>query len=246
MKVRAIKTEKVTPKSISLEFLLNKYLPKIFENSIVVITSKIVSLCEGSVVAIEDVDKHELIKKEADFFIPPEKNQYGIILTLKNGMLVATAGIDESNGNGYYILWPENAQKTANNIRSYLCKKFGLKNIGVIISDSRTAPLRWGTTGFGLAYSGFNPIKNYIGTPDLFGKILKITKSNVLDALSVAAVMEMGEGREQTPLAVITDIPYVKFLLRNPSKKEIDQLRVRLKDDLYSIFFANAPWEKGI
>jgi len=158
-------------------------------------------------------------------------------------MLVATAGIDESNGNGYYILWPESAQKTANNIRSYLCKRFGLTNIGVIISDSRTTPLRWGTTGFGLAYSGFNPIKNYIGTPDLFGKILKITKSNVLDALSVAAVMEMGEGLEQTPIALITNIPYVEFLSRNPTKKELDQMRVKLDEDLYSIFFENAPWE---
>jgi len=64
-----------------------------------------------------------------------------------------------------------------------------------------------------------------------------------LDALSVAAVMEMGEGLEQTPIALITNIPYVEFLSRNPTKKELDQMRVKLDEDLYSIFFENAPWE---
>ena len=32
--------------------------------------------------------------------------RYHMTLTIKQGMLIPTAGIDESNGDGYYILWP--------------------------------------------------------------------------------------------------------------------------------------------
>ena len=50
--------------------------------------------------------------------------------------------------------------------------RFSLKNVGVIITDSRTTPLRWGVTGFSIAYSGFEPLKNYIGTKDILEKDL--------------------------------------------------------------------------
>ena len=45
-----------------------------------------------------------------------------------------------------------------------------LKKVGVIITDSKTTPLRWGTSGVAISYSGFSPLKNYIGSPDIFGK----------------------------------------------------------------------------
>ena len=41
-----------------------------------------------------------------------KKNSLG--LTMKNNILIPGAGIDVSNGNGYYTLWPRNPQKTAN------------------------------------------------------------------------------------------------------------------------------------
>lgn len=245
MKTFAIKTHKIRPFRQNLFEILDKYLKTLKERSIVVITSKIVSICQGRVIKIEKADKKELIKKEAEYFLPAEENKYNITLTIKGNLLVPTAGIDESNGAGYFILWPKNPQKTANEARKYLRRRFSIKKIGVIITDSKTTPLRWGTTGAAIAHSGFAALNNYIGKPDIFGRKLKVTKANVLDALAASAVLVMGEGNEQTPLAVIEDIPFGKFQDRNPSKKELQDFHINMEDDLYGPLLKSVKWRKG-
>ncbi len=245
MKIFSIKTHKIRPYKQNLFEILDKYLKSLKERSIVVITSKIVSICEGRVVKMEKADKKELIEQEAEYFLPPEKNKYNITLTIKGNLLVPTAGIDESNGNGYYILWPEDSQKTANEVRQYLCKRFSIKKVGVIITDSKTTPLRWGTTGVAIAHSGFASLNDYIGKPDIFGRKFKVQKANISDALAVSGVLIMGEGSEQTPLAVVEDVPFVKFQNRNPSKKELKEFHIDMEDDLYGSLLKGVKWRKG-
>lgn len=244
MKVRTIKTHKITPKDQNLFGILDQYLLQMEEKSILAVTSKIIAICQGRVAKIGKINKEELIKKEADYYLPKEKSKYNFMLTIKNNLLVASAGIDESNSNGYYILWPKDLQKTANKIRNYLKKRFKLINVGMIITDSKTTPLRWGVTGAAIAHSGFNALNDYIGTPDIFGKKLKVTKVNVMDGLAASAVLVMGEGKEQTPLAVISDIPFVKFQKRNPSQKEIEELKIKIEDDLYAPILTDVKWKK--
>jgi len=159
--------------------------------------------------------------------------------------LAVNAGIDESNGNGYYLLWPDDPQKSVNDVRIYLEKRFGHQNYGVIMTDSKTTPLRWGVTGITLAHSGFRALNNYIGEPDIFGKKLRVTKVNVMDGLAAGAVLNMGEGNEQTPLAVITDLPFVSFTGRDPSEPELKELHIPLDEDIYGAVLQAAPWQKG-
>ena len=237
-----IKTDVITPGSIELTTLLDKYVPTIREKSIVAITSKVVSLCENRVVKIGLEDKEQLIIREADYYLPPN-NPYGISLTIKDHILIPTAGIDESNGNGYYILWPEDSQRSANTLRRYLAQKYRLKHIGVIIVDSKTTALRKGTTGITLAHSGFAALQNYIGRPDIFGQPLSVTKANLADGIAAAAVLVMGEGNEQTPLALIESVPSIVYQDRNPTVAELAELRIDIKDDLYAELLNNAPWQ---
>lgn len=245
MKIISVKTQKVTKDDTNLFPILQKYLPSLKERSILAVTSKIVSICEGQLVKIDKIDKKKLIEQEADYYLPPEENQYNITLTVKRNLLVPTAGIDESNGNGYYILWPKDPQKTANGIRIFLQKTYSLKNVGVIITDSKTSPMRWGTTGIAIAHSGFAALNNYIGKPDIFNRYLHVTKANVLDALASASVVVMGEGNEQTPLAVIEDVPFVQFQDRNPLPAELKELHIPMDDDLYGPILKSVPWLKG-
>lgn len=245
MKISAIRTEKIVPNGKVLFSVLDRHIKHFQEKSILAITSKIVSICEGRIAKIGDVDKKKLIKQEAEYFLPLEEDKYDITLTIKNNILIPNAGIDESNGNGYYVLWPSNPQKTANDVRKYLLDRFSLKNIGVIVTDSKTDPLRMGTTGICIAHSGFLALNNYIGQPDIFGWKLKVTKANIIDALAAAAVAVMGEGSEQTPLAIIEDIPFVKFQRRNPSKTELQGLKIDLEDDLYAPLLKGVKWEKS-
>ena len=117
--------------------------------------------------------------------------------------------------------------------------------MGVIITDSRSAPLRWGAIGISIAHTGFKALKNYIGTRDLFGRIMQAERANIADALAVAAVVEMGEGNEQTPLAIISDVNFVDFQKRNPTKKELDFLKLTIENDFFSYILTKTDWLKG-
>lgn len=245
MKITAIKTDKITPNKYKLTEVLDKYLTGLSENSILVITSKIVSICEGSVLKNNEVDKHELIKKESDLMLSNQKNKYGVDLTIKNNTLIANSGIDESNGGGYFIIWPKDPYKSAIDVWEYVRNKLNLKKFGVLITDSKTTPLKWGTTGTSLSYCGFEPLKNYIGKPDIFGRKLMFTKANIADGLAAAAVLAMGEGIEQTPLCVIEDIPFVTFRSHPPTKKDIESLNISIKEDIYAPLLTSVKWKKG-
>jgi F420-0:gamma-glutamyl ligase len=117
--------------------------------------------------------------------------------------------------------------------------------VGVIITDSKTTPMRWGVTSIALAYSGFKSLKDYIGKEDLFGRKFQFEKLSIIDSLATSARVTMGEGSEQTPMAIISDIPFVKFQDRNPTKKELKELEITVDIDIYGPFLKNAQWKKG-
>jgi len=244
MKITVYKVPKITSRSHDLFELLDSVLPDLPEGCVVAIATKIVSLCEGRVVAAEGADKDELIRQEARWYLP-RAGAYHVSFTITRGKLIPTAGIDESNSDGHYILWPEDLQQSANAIREYLVRKHGRKRIGVILTDSTTRPLQWGTTGIALAHSGFMPLKDYIGQPDVFGRPMQFQKSNIANGLAAAAVTMMGEGDEQTPIALVEDVPFVEFQERNPSKQELADLRIEREDDLYWPLLKLAKWRKG-
>lgn len=245
MIVTSIHTSPIRASERTLASVLDEFVPAFSEHEILVVTSKIVSLCEGTVVKVGEVDKNTLIEKEADTFLPADTNPYGFHISIKNNTLIASAGIDESNGDGYYILWPKDVQKSANDIRDYLCHRFSLNEVGVIITDSHVLPLRWGTVGTCLAHSGFEGLNSYIGTPDLFGRKLKVTYSNVSEGLAASAVVCMGEGNESTPLALIKEASFVHFQDREPNQEELSKLAISKEEDIFAPLLASAKWESS-
>ena len=245
MIVTAYKTKKVS-KGDKLFSILDASLPVIHDGCVVVVTSKIVSICEGSIVKNDgSIDKHKLIKQEADSYLDvPLSQAYGVTITIKDHKLVANSGIDESNGNGYFILWPRQPFKSATVIWEYLRKKYRLTKFGVIITDSHIMPLQWGTRGRAIAWCGVEPLKNYIGQPDIFGKNLHATKASITDGIAAAAVAVMGEGNEQTPLVVIRNVPFVTFVDHPPTKQKIEAMAIAINDDLYAPLLTAADWKK--
>lgn len=246
MNVKAIRTDKILPQSPpSLTDFLDANITQLAENSVVAIASKVVAICEGRVVPIEGTDKDELIKQETSLYLPREDNPYRVTLSVTHNLLVAAGGVDESNSGDYYVLWPKDKQASANAIREHLAAKYNLKDVGVVVTDSTTRPFQWGTTGLGIAHSGFKALKNYIGTQDIFGRELQFQQNNIMNGLAAAAVLLMGEGNEQQPIAIITDVPFVEFEPHNPSTKDLDQLRISIDEDVYSPLLKNVPWRVG-
>ena len=246
MKIVAIKTRKFLPPKDNLEDLLG-VIKSLKENSVVAVTSKVVSITEGRSIPLESSSKDEIAMKEADKYIPREKAPGGLVLhTIKNNILIASAGVDESNGAGYYILWPKDPQLSAKKIWEYLRKKFNLKNLGVIITDSRLVPLRRGVVGISIGFFGFKPLKDYRKTVDLFGREFRMETSNMPDSLATAAVLEMGEGSESQPIAIITDIPKIEFTDKEfvPQTPD-DSFDIPEKEDMFYPFLSSVKWEKG-
>lgn len=245
MLITPIKTPLVRVNGCSLIELIDRAVPEMPERSILAVTSKIISLCEGSTVPLHATDKDALIRKESEYYISPEKNKWGITLTLTRNILIPSAGIDESNADGTYLLWPRNPQRTANALRAHLARRFTRRALGILITDSKTAPLRRGTTGIALAHSGFDALTDYVGSQDLFGKPFRVSRRSVVDGLAAAAVCAMGEGSEQTPLALISDVSFVRFRRRSPTKAELEFLHISLAEDLYAPLLRAAPFRRG-
>lgn len=246
MIVKAIKTRKFLPPKDNLWDLFSE-IKSLKENSVVAITSKVVSIGEGRCIEISKISKDELAIKEADQYLPREASPDGMILTtIKNNMLVASSGVDESNSANYYTLWPKNPKLSAKKIWKFLKKKFQVKNLGIIITDSRLVPLRRGVVGIAIAYFGFKPLKDYRNKKDLFGREFKMETSNLPDSLATAAVLEMGEGSESQPIAIISDIPNIEFIKGEFRPKSFDdEFEIPLKIDMFYPFFSSVKWKKG-
>jgi putative folate metabolism gamma-glutamate ligase len=246
MNIKSYKTHIVTPGE-SLLKIVTEHVQHIPEKSILVITSKILSVCQNRILSKDAVkDKLALIQQEADLYLEGNYiEKYGVCLTIKNGILIPTAGIDESNSDDHYILYPVNIQAEAERLWQGLKKAYHCHKLGILMTDSHTTPLRRGVTGIALGWCGFQPLYNYIGKPDIYGRLLRCTYTNVLDGLAAAAVFVMGEGDEQTPLALITDIEQIVFQDRAPTEKEVSSVSISLAEDLYAPLIASVNWRKG-
>lgn len=244
MLATAIKTHKIQVGE-SLTAILDLYLPPLEEEDIIVITSKVVSLCEGRVISKSSVRKDVLIYEEADAIASTPHRPYDVYLTIKNNLIIPSAGIDESNSQDNYILYPKNVQETACHVWEHIQKKHHLKHFGVMITDSHTTPLRRGVTGVALGWYGFNPLYSYVDKPDIYGHPLKFTYLNLIDALASTATLVMGEGDEQTPLAYLKNVPKIDFYTQPSLQKsqEIVSVSIPLEDDLYAPLLTCVPWE---
>jgi len=243
MKVCALHTHRIQPEE-AIEDVLFAYLPSLKEKTIVGITSKILSYTENRLIEKENATKQDLIEKEAEVILRCPNNPHGFQLTLKDHIMMASAGIDESNAKGCYVLLPKNIMKSAAHIWKWLKKTYNLTHVGVIITDSQSIVLRPGVKGVGLGFCGFKPLYSYKGTLDLDQRIIKTSQLNVLDSLATTLVFMMGEGAEQTPLALMEEAPRVVFSSAVPTKKEKEAMHITPKDDLYLSLLSQGRWEK--
>lgn len=229
MRVRGVRT-RIFKESEDVVAFVKSHIPKLRENSVLAITSKIVALSEGRTASSRD--KEKLIKKESTWALRTHKEWWW---TEKDGMLLVNAGIDDSNAKGKLVLLPRDSFKIARNLQMRLRKLYRIRKLGIVITDSRISPMRAGVTGLALGYAGFRGVRDYRGKRDLFGRKLKVTMTDIADSLATVATLVMGEGAERRPLAIIEDAP-VEFVER-VNRKEV---QVSAKDDMYAPLFKRA------
>lgn len=209
---------------------IEEHIPTLKDSDILVITSKIVALAESrTFTARDEEEKIRYIEAESTWHT---RTKY-VHLTMHDRMPMANAGIDESNGDGKCIMLPSDSYASAYDIWFKIREKYSIANLGIIITDSRTIPFRNGTTGISLGHAGFRGIHDYVGKLDIFGRPFSYARTNVSDALAVAAVHTMGEWDECQPLAIIRN-PHVTY---TDERQNGDDLIIAPEDDMYAPLF---------
>lgn len=224
-----IKTRIVKPPKDEIWDIIDSL--KVSENDIVFITSKILSIHQGRTVKDTGNNKEQLIKQEADKLLEyhNKEDDFTSRITITNGNIILAAGIDASNADGHFILWPKDVDKLCQEIRERLVKKYKIKNLGVVATDSHTSMLRWGVTGFTIGLAGIEPVEDIRGDKDLFSRKIELTKVNKIDPLTSMAVLLMGETNSCTPITILRNYQGIKFN-KNAS---MDGFKIPPKHDIY-------------
>jgi coenzyme F420-0:L-glutamate ligase/coenzyme F420-1:gamma-L-glutamate ligase len=196
---------------------------RIRDRDIVIFSAKVVGTSQGRLVDLSKVKpspgavkiaiKHKLDPRFAQVILDEADSVLGgvdmALLTVKGGVLIANAGADQSNAPlGHAALWPEDPQYTAEQLRRAF-RAMGM-DVGVMVIDSRTMPLRMGSSAVALGVAGFAPVEDLRGRKDLFGRAMKIKRAALADELAAAANVVMGETSESVPVAVARGAP-VRF-----------------------------------
>ena len=214
---------------------------EINDGDILVFSQKIVSKNEGRILSLSSVNPSllangiassygkdprlvELILSESERIVRMENRI--IIVETKHGFVCANAGIDESNvQDGYAALLPEDPDKSASLLKERIEQKTG-KNTAVIISDTFGRPFRLGQTDVAIGIAGIEPILDYIGKPDVFGKVMQVTAIAIADEICSATELVMGKVWK-CPIAIVRNYNF------NFSNAKIQKLLRSRYDDLF-------------
>ncbi len=224
MNLTAVHTEVFKPGD-DLPAFIARFVAHVEENTVLAVSSKVVALWKNNTVPyMSTAQKETLIKQHSTAALKTPLAW----LTIKDGLVMTNAGIDESNADGQLILLPD-CYAAAQELRAALKKIWHVQNLGIVITDSMILPLRAGVIAAAVGYAGFKGVKDLRGTPDIFGKQLQTTLVNVADSLATACALLMGEANEQRPLCVVTHAP-VTFT----EKTDRNELKYPAQNDLYT------------
>lgn len=203
------------------------------DRDIVIVASTVVAKAEGEIFRLEDITPGKVALEIATRsgkdarFIQSVISRSREVLVEKPFMLVTTlaghtcvnAGVDESNiEDGFLLYPPKNPDASAARLGEELEKLSG-KKLSVIVTDTNGRAFKIGQTGAAIGIYKIKPVKHWIGEKDLFGKVLEITEEAIADELAGTANLLMGEGAGGTPVVVIRGLDY--YYNENTSIREM-------------------------
>lgn len=210
------------PAQLALEALERTGL-RLQDGDILVFAQKIISKAEGRSVLLDSVTPSEraqqlaretgknariveLILQESTEVLRQRPGL--IVVTHRLGLVLANAGIDQSNVDpGHALLLPIDPDASAAKIRQELHMATGA-NVAVLIIDSIGRAWRRGTIGTTIGASGVATLLDLRGQADLNGRLLESTEIGYADELACAASLMMGQAAEGVPVVLIRGAPY--------------------------------------
>jgi coenzyme F420-0:L-glutamate ligase/coenzyme F420-1:gamma-L-glutamate ligase len=192
---------------------------------VIVVAHKVVSKAEGSVVDLRTVtpsaaalDLAEQSKKDprlAEVILRESRSirrvRPGLIIAEHRlGFVCANAAVDHSNvglGDDFVVVLPVDPDASAERLRAALRAAFSV-DVGVIVNDSHGRPFREGSIGVAIGAAGLRVRRSYIGEPDRYGYVLRVSEEAVGDELAAMANLLQGQAAEGTPLVLIRGVDH--------------------------------------
>jgi coenzyme F420-0:L-glutamate ligase/coenzyme F420-1:gamma-L-glutamate ligase len=125
-----------------------------------------------------------------------------LIVAHRLGFVMANAGIDQSNVGDdpeAILMLPRDPDATCARLKAELDARHK-RDLGVIINDSFGRPWRSGVVGVAIGAAGVPAFQSLVGTPDLYGRALRVTEVALADELAAAASLVMGQSAEGLPV----------------------------------------------
>jgi len=212
--------EEIEPNTNIIDLVLESTV--INDYDILIFSQKIISKNEGRIVDLSSVNPSllasgiassygkdprlvELILSESKRIVRMQESV--IIVESNHGFVCANAGIDESNvRDGYVTMLPEDPDQSADKLKKQIEQRTK-KKTAVIISDTFGRPFRLGQANIAIGIAGMEPIIDYKGKPDTFGKILQVTAIAVADELCSASELVMGKV-QNCPVAIVRNFKF--------------------------------------
>lgn len=180
--------------------------PWLRDGDVVVVTSKVVSKCEGRLVpAPEDPDERDALRRRLiDQEAVRVLARKGRTLITENayGLVQAAAGVDGSNiGAAELALLPVDPDASAAGLRAGLHERLGVR-VAVVITDTMGRAWRNGQTDVAIGAAGLQVLHGYAGSTDTHGNELVVTEIAVADEVAAAADLVKGK-LTAIPVAVV-------------------------------------------
>ncbi|MSO57096.1 MAG: coenzyme F420-0:L-glutamate ligase [Acidobacteria bacterium] len=182
-----------------------------------VVAQKIVSKAEGASVKLDTVFPSQMALAWADANGKDAKvievvlgesrrivrMDQGVLITeTHHGFVCANAGVDMSNvTDGWVTLLPRDPDASAERLRAGLTDAFGCP-VGVIVADTVGRPWREGFVNVAIGVAGLQPLIDYRGSVDAFGRRLEATIIALADEIAGAAEIVMRKS-SQIPVAIV-------------------------------------------
>jgi coenzyme F420-0:L-glutamate ligase/coenzyme F420-1:gamma-L-glutamate ligase len=180
--------------------------PWLRHSDIVVVTSKVMSKCEGRIVAApSDPDERDALRRkliDAEAVRVLARKGRTLITENRNGIVQAAAGVDGSNvGSTELALLPLDPDGSAAALRTALRDRLGV-NVAVLVTDTMGRAWRNGQTDAAIGSSGLPVLYGYAGAVDRHGNELVVTEVAVADEIAAAADLVKGK-LTAVPVAVV-------------------------------------------
>ncbi|WP_006247598.1 coenzyme F420-0:L-glutamate ligase [Mycolicibacterium tusciae] len=180
--------------------------PWLRDDDILVVTSKVISKCEGRIVAAPvDADERDALRRKLiDAEAVRVLARKGKTLITENaiGLVQAAAGVDGSNVDSAELaLLPTDPDGSAAALRDGLRQRLGV-TVGVVVTDTMGRAWRNGQTDVAIGAAGLTVLHGYEGSVDRHGNELIVTEIAVADEIAAAADLVKGK-LTNLPVAVV-------------------------------------------